>query len=519
MVLLDESFYHNEMKPPLLKWLSIFLNQKHTGRQFIGGADGQGLQSEEVLAFVGNTYSISRHYFLIPSKYRLTCDTYVHPLGGPYFEGLGGDFVLSSPSRQSVNAAVWVMRRSAEKWILGKRAGDMFEAFFEATCSGEFPSSLQWKLVKEGWVLRPDTQMEAKAATLETRMTGETQISTHDIKVLNLAREWINILLPHCLKKINRVSFGLMTDEQVSDALLENPLMSETRGMLGIPFIGKDMPSPAAEFQHPDVLVGLSYLSYRYQGLRKSDLADLLSTLSDRYTREPGKPGERATNKLFKAWVEASGGRMAGEHTENADLPKFRQLHELELTNEKQMEELHQLLHKTADVVHWYLKNSVFPRFMRFQSKQLSASGEDLGGSMLFKTRLGFSGTPSDLMPMELGSCDFEPGSEGECIHNLCTWEGWRMPVSHSCQLVLICVHAFVLRTVACFDFLGCCVGCGNIVGSTLLESDGALLPVDASCLYHGIVVFGAPQALDGLSWSSWGVLTCHRQRQLPSPS
>lgn len=38
---------------------------------------------------------------------------------------------------------------------------------------------------------------------------------------------------------------------------------------------------------------------------------------------------------------------------------------------------------------------------------------------MLFKERIGFSGTPSDLMPRELGTCDFEPGSEGSIVHTL----------------------------------------------------------------------------------------------------
>jgi len=42
-----------------------------------------------------------------------------------------------------------------------------------------------------------------------------------------------------------------------------------------------------------------------------------------------------------------------------------------------------------------------------------------LGGALLFKERIGFSGTPSDLMPRELGSCDFEPGSEGSIVHTL----------------------------------------------------------------------------------------------------
>ena len=42
------------------------------------------------------------------------------------------------------------------------------------------------------------------------------------------------------------------------------------------------------------------------------------------------------------------------------------------------------------------------------------ASGQDLGGSILFGQRIGFSGTPSDLMPRELGQCDYEPGTWGE---------------------------------------------------------------------------------------------------------
>ena len=38
---------------------------------------------------------------------------------------------------------------------------------------------------------------------------------------------------------------------------------------------------------------------------------------------------------------------------------------------------------------------------------------------MLFAQRIGFSGTPSDLMPLELGVCEYEPGSEGELVYTL----------------------------------------------------------------------------------------------------
>ena len=40
---------------------------------------------------------------------------------------------------------------------------------------------------------------------------------------------------------------------------------------------------------------------------------------------------------------------------------------------------------------------------MRHQQMKLSACGQEVGGDMLFAKRLGFSGTPSDLLPEELG--------------------------------------------------------------------------------------------------------------------
>ena len=57
---------------------------------------------------------------------------------------------------------------------------------------------------------------------------------------------------------------------------------------------------------------------------------------------------------------------------------------------------------------------------MRFQHFKLSSSGVDLGGEMLFSThRLGFSGTPSALLPRELGGCEYELGSEGQITTTL----------------------------------------------------------------------------------------------------
>ncbi len=35
---------------------------------------------------------------------------------------------------------------------------------------------------------------------------------------------------------------------------------------------------------------------------------------------------------------------------------------------------------------------------------------------MIFSFRMGFSGTPSDLLPIELGKCNYEVGSDGKMV-------------------------------------------------------------------------------------------------------
>jgi hypothetical protein len=56
---------------------------------------------------------------------------------------------------------------------------------------------------------------------------------------------------------------------------------------------------------------------------------------------------------------------------------------------------------------------------MLHQSEKLSSSGQDLGSRILFENRIGFSGTPSDLLPLDLGRCGYEKGSDGKMLHVL----------------------------------------------------------------------------------------------------
>lgn len=56
-----------------------------------------------------------------------------------------------------------------------------------------------------------------------------------------------------------------------------------------------------------------------------------------------------------------------------------------------------------TQVIDYYLDMLIFPETMEHRGLKLAANGQDVGGDMLFDVKLGFSGTPSDLLPLELG--------------------------------------------------------------------------------------------------------------------
>ncbi len=91
----------------------------------------------------------------------------------------------------------------------------------------------------------------------------------------------------------------------------------------------------------------------------------------------------------------------------------------LDLRDEEMMETLYTLFKYSTAIIEHYLDEFIFPMTMQFQLMKLSSNGQDLGGDMLFKRRLGFSGTPSDLLPVEMGRCHYESGSDGKMVHFL----------------------------------------------------------------------------------------------------
>eukprot|EP00656_Telonema_subtile_P027395 TRINITY_DN29466_c0_g1_i1.p1 TRINITY_DN29466_c0_g1~~TRINITY_DN29466_c0_g1_i1.p1 ORF type:complete len:469 (-),score=123.35 TRINITY_DN29466_c0_g1_i1:101-1507(-) len=136
----------------------------------------------------------------------------------------------------------------------------------------------------------------------------EEHLSEPATKLLNLARQWVCNFMPHCMSKINRVSYGLLQPHD-----LKNPKGGQQQGipsgvmasrwLLAVPFLGKDRPSSASEFAHPEVQIGLTILAYRYEGLRSNDVFKLVSNMKEDLKNESGPVKERATRVLFDKWV------------------------------------------------------------------------------------------------------------------------------------------------------------------------------------------------------------------------
>ncbi|GAB5356506.1 hypothetical protein AAMO2058_000295800 [Amorphochlora amoebiformis] len=275
-------------------------------------------------------------------------------------------------------------------------------------------------------------------------------------KILNLSAEWLQSYMPHILTKIDRVSYGLLLEEDMEN-FPEN--MPASRKLMGVPFVGKDVPSISSEFAQPDVLIGLTILAYRYEGLRLSDVIELVKELQDALRNEIGPPNDRPSAKVFQRYIRLGKEqadqkwrkdqvrshmsrekrrRHSSDDKENRDLMQVRKeyvekmvtdehtpvfrvnpLPIFQLSDTYQLQNLYALVKGVPDLIHHYLNQIVFPKTLQHQETKLSASGQELGGAILFPRRLGFSGTPSDLLPIELDKCKYEKGSEGRILHTL----------------------------------------------------------------------------------------------------
>jgi len=264
------------------------------------------------------------------------------------------------------------------------------------------------------FLVQPDAWMTDITAHIESTV-GEKSRS-----LLNLARTWLHAFLPFLLTRADRVHFGLLDDAALIAAAAADAPTS--RRLLGVPFVAKDVPAQAAEFAHPDILIGYTALAYCIEGLRLQDIRTMLVDLVRKATQEPGPVAMRPTARLFDDWVTLAQKRRRARLDGGDELAKMK-VPDLptigHLGGPEVVEQLWQILRKEPEVNYWYMREKAFPQALRMQREKLSASGQELGSEMIFAKRAGFSGTPSALLPQELGTCHFDLENLGEILLTL----------------------------------------------------------------------------------------------------
>eukprot|EP00937_MAST-01D_sp_MAST-1D-sp2_P005839 g5839.t1 len=359
------------------------------------------------------------------------------------------DQVVEDEDRaEDVSAAMFLAEERRGKRVQELK-GDVFLAHYEALCARGVPESDALPQADASAQAEAEEKVRVEEAEARARAATEhvvkPRLTAHDTKLLNLAAEWVNCYLPHVISKIDRVTFGLLEAHYITR---ETPT---SRKLMAVPFVGKDVPSRSSEFAHPDVLIGLSVLAYRYEGLRLSDMRALVKQLKKEYSRDVGNAADRKASRRFDRWKQL--GHIAHrkrylQKLEKSDTPDdVLPLNLFSPEDDKQVEKLRALVGKLPEVAHYYLRQQIFPETMAFQSTKISACGHELGSNILFSTRIGFSGTPSNLLPVDLGTCLYEPGSDGKVVNYLCSP---RIVQSH--ELAAGWSATRLLRTIASHD-------------------------------------------------------------------
>ena len=137
-------------------------------------------------------------------------------------------------------------------------------------------------------------------------------LDDENMKLPNLSHDLLDNFLPSMLGKIYRVSFGLLSKQDLKKTLESGQNVSLMRQLAAIPYVGKDIPSHASQFSHPDVVIGLTVLAYWCDGLRFSDFENVLLELRERLDSEYGRYHKRPSALRYVQWVECAGGKLRG---------------------------------------------------------------------------------------------------------------------------------------------------------------------------------------------------------------
>ena len=182
-----------------------------------------------------------------------------------------------------------------------------------------------------------------------------------------------------------------------------------------MPFVGKDVPSLGAEFSSPEVVIGMTIAAFRIEGMREARHESPSSSSSrTRSRRSPARPSAGSSGTAPQGVAGDRLGAAQGrccqlERRRSGEIPEVLPLELLQPSEAAHIRALMTVMARVPTVAMYYLRTVVFPQTQTLTSEgggyaaeKLSASGADIGGDCVFGVRLGFSGTPSDLIPLSM---------------------------------------------------------------------------------------------------------------------
>jgi hypothetical protein len=197
-----------------------------------------------------------------------------------------------------------------------------------------------------------------------------------------------------CLEKRHRVQYGLY--------------LKPGGKQLAIPYRASDSPAERAEFGHPDMALGLTHLSYYYDGLTDSQLYHCFKQLQ--------RQGPAAQAKLYSKWFRLMCDDPDATDTDTEDRRTIDTAEKLDLDNEAQFHLLCRSYRTNFEVINFFLNVCVLPVETRQYPHKIVANAYNLAES--FGHKVGFSGTKDNLLPPEVQQHTLEhlQGTDGKMM-------------------------------------------------------------------------------------------------------
>ncbi|KIY70910.1 hypothetical protein CYLTODRAFT_391279 [Cylindrobasidium torrendii FP15055 ss-10] len=166
--------------------------------------------------------------------------------------------------------------------------------------------------------------------------------------------------------------------------------LDPSRSLLAVPFRAKDVPSPAAEFGHPDITILLTCLSYYYQGLTEAQVETCLNSLMMHSN----------PRLLYAQWIS----KLSSEVILEAGVQDFGGINQRDAAQKARLVFIFARCHA---VIEFFLNECVFAKASKEFPHKLPTSGWDLAERKNHYVT-GFSGTNDNkyLLPLSIQQVD-----------------------------------------------------------------------------------------------------------------